>query len=187
MIKLPVIAVIASISLASSAEGGTIYRAWPIGKEREVAPGFYVKVVYERLGWRVWRWETSAGVSCVAIKPAKGKTAPVPLGVGTAFFHYQSTPFVSYYGSSKDYQWFLEGRYSGGRAEYRTIGARFWTNTERSFSLSDTPEVPIEIHITSWEYPTILAGLSEERAILDLTGKNDAMVAADACAREAKR
>lgn len=145
---------------------------WPLGLEREVDAGIYMQAVAEDHGWRVWRVETKDGIRCKAVKPAEGQSAPVPLGTGSALFG--ATPFLSVsrgmFGEPYWYSW--NARYSGRvSVKYRKPGERFWTEPgPLDFNGAAIGEGPIEVVVTSWRYPALLSGHSEEAATLDLAG-----------------
>jgi hypothetical protein len=65
---------------------------WPVGVEREVDEGVYMRVAAAEQGWRIWRIETRDGIRCQAVKSARGRPHPVPVGVGSAF--YGGTPYL---------------------------------------------------------------------------------------------
>lgn len=143
---------------------------WPIGTEREVEAGVYMQVVASESGWRVWRTEQRSGVSCKAVKSAAGRPHPRPIGVGDALF--TGTPYltIGLYQDRFTYRW--SARHLGKvRVKYRTPGDRFWEEgAEVNFPANVIGERPIEIEVTSWEYPAIYEGYSEEAATFDLAG-----------------
>ena len=49
-----------------------VYTNWPIGVEREVDEGVYMRLLSVSDGWRIWRIETKDDVDCRAIKSAIG-------------------------------------------------------------------------------------------------------------------
>jgi hypothetical protein len=166
---------------------------WPIGTEREVDEGVYMQVAEVEQGWRIWRIETKDGVRCQAVKSARGQPHPAPLGVGSAYFG--GTPYLVVVAARHDdglsyrprrswdggqtspqqmagFHYFWHARHHGGvRLKYRLIGERFWTEPgPLEFDATAVGERPIEVVVTSWEYPAIFVGHSEETGVLDLIG-----------------
>lgn len=165
-----------AVALATTALGvgivdAKVFYDWPIGLEREVDEGFYMKVVAVENGWRIWRIETKSEVECRAIKSVRGQPHPIPVGVGGAFF--RGTPNLMIYKGSRSnltYAW------SGEHLNERTIqirrpGDKFWKQIKNY----DSQELYrdgalLEVNVQSWEYPEIYVGLSDEKGIIDLTG-----------------
>lgn len=161
----------AAIWLAAINPAGAAQQ-WPIGVEREVAPGTYMQVIATSQGWRVWRSESVSGATCKAVKSARSRPHPVPIGLNALMG--QGTPFVEitrpWSSSEFDYKW--SARHSGDvEVQYRTIGARFWETADYfSFDAATIGEQPVELLVESWEYPEIGVGRVEERAIFDFAG-----------------
>lgn len=149
---------------------------WPIGVEREVDEGVYMQVVAEQQGWRVWRSESRNGVICKAVKSAKGKPHPVPVGVMTML--HGGTPFlnvtVTRHGSSNRPQYAYSWRarhYGKVSVKMRAVGARFYDDVEPTIIDGKRPSEGIyQVSVTSWEYPEILIGHVEETVEFDMTG-----------------
>lgn len=159
----------------------TPQQAWAVGTEREVDEGVYMKVVASEQGWRVWRIETRNGVDCRAYKSAQGRRHPVPVGVNSMMAR-SGTPFLEVYWVPALSRYFSEWHtvhYGGVRSKYRLPGARFWEETAPD--PSTVAEGSVEVVLTSWEYPEILVGHSEERATFDFTGIKWAMETVQAC------
>lgn len=159
--------------------------SWPIGVEREVDTGVYMQVVSQQSGWRIWRIERRAGVSCQAVKSAKGRPHPIPVGVDSMMF--RGTPFLTVSHPTKDfsYRW-QAAHYGNVRVQYRLPGARFWEEgAERVFPAEEIGEREIELAVRSWEYPAIYEGLVEESAVFDLAGLDWARTQVLACEQAA--
>lgn len=156
-------------------------QSWPIGVEREVDEGVYMSVRAVENGWRVWRTETRGGVSCLAVKSAKGRPHPIPVGVGSAL--YDGTPFLTVsrgYQDKLTYHWQTE-HYGRVRTKIRIPGDKFWDEYGASGDMSKYDGRVVEIVMTSWEYPEILVGLSEEQALFDFTGMQSIIEKVDQC------
>lgn len=146
--------------------------AWTPGVEREVDEGTYMRFLSEQEGWRIWRIETKDHLSCKAVKAARGRSHPKPIGVSSLM--YGDTPFLEVWGggasSTISYRWFA-ARFGDVKIQYRKPGERFWEDVGVSgFNPDGVGEVPIEINVSSWEYPAISHGRVEEKAIFDLAG-----------------
>jgi hypothetical protein len=154
-------------------------QSWTVGTEREVDEGYYFKLAYSAQGWRVWSIETRAGVDCRAIKSAKGRPHPEPLGVAATFF--RGTPYIMLATNrGRPIRLTLHGLW-GTDEDWRRPGDRFWNE---SLSWSDIAELDgeqIEVHTATWEYDTILVGLEDERGVIDLAGLDDAVAALRKC------
>jgi len=156
---------------------------WPIGTEREVDEGTYMQVLASQDGWRIWRTETSAGVYCRAVKSARGRPHPIPLGFHSALF--RGTPFLEIgwnsYSSEMDFYW--RTTYLGNvEIKYRQPGARFWEHRDNAtFDPHETGENVIDVVLESWEYPELLVGKAEETATFDLDGLGWAEAEVAAC------
>lgn len=160
--------------LASAFVGGSAASAerWPIGVEREVDEGTYMQVVAVNSGWRIWRTEEKSGVYCKAVKSAKGRAHPEPIGVSSAM--YKGTPFLEIFGGRGSekltYQW-RTTYLSDVKIKYRTPGSEFWEERKNAtFNADEIGEQQFEITLSSWEYPELYIGRSEETALFDLAG-----------------
>jgi hypothetical protein len=112
-----------------------------------------------------------------------GRGYPYPLGVGSVLRG--ATPFLeadSYTPGALSVT--LSGSWGGGKAEYRSIGERFWTAWKADMPLADWDGKKLQVHITTWEYPEIMVGMADETGILDLTGAKQAIAAVDACIKQ---
>jgi hypothetical protein len=160
------------VAIGSTTSGlAQTYRDWPIGVEREVDEGIYMKVVAVENGWRLWRTETRSGIDCRAVKSAVGRPHPIPIGVGGGFF--RGTPFLQVYRSyngSVTYAW--NARYHGRvRVKIRRPGERFWNEMDRPFGdMTSYDGERIDVVVSSWEYPEVLVGYSEESAQFNMIG-----------------
>jgi hypothetical protein len=154
-------------------------QSWTVGTEREVDEGYYFKLAYSAQGWRVWSIETRYGVDCRAIKSARGRPHPEPVGVAEAF--HRGSPYIMLATTrARPIRLTLHGQWGTG-GEWRQPGDRFWQD---SLSWSDIAELDgqqIEVHTKTWEYDEILVGLADERGVLDLTGLDAAVAALRAC------
>lgn len=149
---------------------------WPIGREREVDEGVYMKVIDENNGWRVWQSESRNGIVCKAVKSAQNRPHPIPVGVGNGLF--QGTPFIEIHvqrhGFSNrpiySYNW-RTAHYGKVEIEYRPLGNRFYEKAKNGeFDGDSIEESPHDITLTSYEYPAILRGRAEEKAVFDFQG-----------------
>ncbi|WP_143276014.1 hypothetical protein [Brevundimonas diminuta] len=149
---------------------------WPLGREREVDEGLYMKVIDQNNGWRIWQSESQNGTICKAVKSARDRPHPIPVGVGTGLF--RGTPFleihVQRHGFSGrpiySYNW-RTAHYGKVEIEYRLIGDRFYTKSNNgSFDGDSVDQSSYEITLTSFEYPAILRGRAEEKAVFDFEG-----------------
>jgi hypothetical protein len=159
-------------SFACLSAAPLVAQSWPVGVEREVDEGVYMKVVAVQSGWRIWRSETKSGVACKAVKSAKGRPHPEPVGVSWAMWN--GTPFLevtwSDYFKKIQYNW-KTVHYGRVKMSYRKPGDRFWTDaTNSTFDPASVGESTIELTISSWEYPEILVGRAEEEALFELSG-----------------
>jgi len=155
---------------------------WRMGQEREVDEGIYMTLMSSFDGWRIWKIETSSGLDCRAIKSAAGRPHPVPVGAGAVF--YRGTPFIQIMKGYRAPYRFSWGTVHWGkvRVQYRKPGDRFWESmNENEDDLLHLDGEKIEIHLTSWEYPEILVGFAEEKAVIDFSGMSKAMKAMDQC------
>lgn len=174
MIKLGPTIVAAVLGAAIMGAGPVAAQAggrWTIGEEREVDAGTYMRLTANQQGWRIWRVETRSGAHCLAVKSARGRPHPAPLGVGSAFWG--GTPSIRISGLDRSrltYSW--QAHHLGRvRVKTRPIGARFWDDVSSYGETSPfSSEAPVEVHLTSWEYPELLIGLSEETAVFDPVG-----------------
>ncbi len=159
---------------------------WSVGIEREVDQGTYMKLVAADAGWRVWRIETRSEATCKAVKSARGRPHPAPLGLNAVMTG--GTPFVEvarpWSRSQFSYNW--HGRYSGfADVRYRPLGARFWeSSSSLKFDASSIGEQPIEVAVETWEYPAISVGVIEEEAVFDFAGLAWAQQQVMECERE---
>lgn len=149
--------------------------SWPIGVEREVDEGMYMSVVAQRFGWRIWRVEDMNGVSFRAVKSARGRPDPIPVGVGPSFF--RGTPFLVVMllpSTSNKPEWYYSWKtvhLGDVRVQVRLPGERFWTQWKSSNMETDLfDEKAVELVAESWEYPALNSGRAEEQAVFDLVG-----------------
>lgn len=155
---------------------------WSAGQEQEVDEGIYMTLKSSFDGWRIWKIETRSGIECRAIKSAVGRPHPVPVGAGAVF--YRGTPFIQIMkGYRSPYRFSWETVHWGKvRVQYRKAGDRFWESMEKSEDdLSHLDGEKIEVHLTSWEYPELLVGFAEEKAVIDFSGMSNATRAIDEC------
>lgn len=168
MIKGVVSAIATSIVFVAASANSAIYYKWAVGQEREVDAGVYAKLVAQRNGWRLWRFETVNGVHCKAIKPAIGRPAPVPLGVNSVM--HGGVPRIElYFPNPVTTRSSVEGTYSGGAAQVRAVGDRFWTDAD-DVDLAEMDGRVVEVVVKSWEYPAVLVGYAEDRGSVSLVG-----------------
>lgn len=156
--------------------------AWTFGQEREVDEGVYMTLLETFSGWRLWKIETRSGVECRAIKSAVGRPHPIPVGAGAVF--YRGTPFLQIMpGYREPFRFSWETVHWGKvKVQFREQGEKFWESLEpNSNDLTHLDGKKIEIHLTSWEYPEILVGFAEEKAVIDLSGMSQAMSKIDEC------
>ncbi len=161
---------------------GFTQTSWPINVEREVDEGTYMSVYASFSGWRIWKTETKNGISCKAVKSAKGKPHPIPVGVNSAL--YRGTPFLTVLTGYKDrvvYSWSAE-HYGNVSVKIRIPGEKFWDEyRSSSVDMQKYQEKRIEISLISWEYPEIYVGLSEQKGIFELIGIKKALSEIDKC------
>lgn len=159
---------------------------WPIGTEREVDEGVYMQVVASDHGWRIWRSETRAGVDCKAVKSARGRPHPIPIGVASMLF--RGTPFleVGWSNPSQKFSYTWRTVHLGSvRFKARVPGSRFWEEGRGyEFDPAAFGESGIEVVLTSWEYPEIYIGHAEESATFDLAGLSWAQEQVVLCAAD---
>lgn len=171
----------AMIAIAPIQEPGQDQRwTWHIGEEREVDEGAYVRLVEELGGWRIWRVEFKTGVQCRASRGIAGSLGPVP-GPGALFISPEPYAF-SMVSKNGRVSHFLEGRWRGGRAEYRLKGQRFWTEFVFSTDLTALDGEQVDVHVDSWRYPAIRVGHADQRGTVDFAGYKAALAAALKCA-----
>lgn len=155
----------------AAATAAQAFQSWPVGVEREVDEGVYMKVIAVENGWRLWRTETRSSVDCMAVKSAAGRPHPVPIGVGGAL--HRGTPYLQVYRSydgTVRHAW--HGRYYGRvRAKVRRPGERFWNELDGARGdMTPYDGETIEVVVSSWEYPEVLVGHSEEVANFSMEG-----------------
>lgn len=169
-----------------AANAAPVSRAWAVGQEREVDPGVYARLVAQRLGWTLWRFETQHDFSCHLVRQVAGSPQPHPLGVGEVLYNGSAFLEVVYYaeaGASMHVSYQLNGRYgSGATREYRRLGARFFGEMSFEGNLLPFDGQVIEVHVVSWEYPASHVGMSDETGLINLTGLREMDEAARACA-----
>lgn len=157
---------------------------WSSGQEREVDEGYYMSVRATKDGWRIWQTETRDGTTCKAVKSAKGRPHPIPVGYAAAL--YKGTPFLTVlatgaWRSVDKYRFSWSTVHSGNASlQVRQPGDKFWLkgdggildpeNVGTSFDPTSLGEGELEIVMSSYEYPTIYRGHVEEKAIFDTTG-----------------
>lgn len=165
---------------------------WPEGIEREVDEGVYMQVADSQHGWRVWRTESRNGVVCKAVKSARGREHPIPVGVGPLLF--RGTPFLEIHGSRHgfsgreifSYDWTTR-HYGRVAVKYRIAGERFYEEKSNGeFSASGLTEGSYDVVLISWEYPALNIGRAEEAAIFDMTGREWAEQRVLQCQDDAK-
>lgn len=143
---------------------------WEIGKEQEVSSGYYATLLEERNGWRLWNFETRAGVRLVAGKGCENTRPLIPLGVaeslwGVAPFltiHFQNPMLYRFHGSEPY-----------NRTEYRAAGERYPTVAEIRKNIVHLDGKLIEISVISRPSEDSFTGMVEDRGIIDLTGIAD--------------
>ena len=180
------VSALATLVISASASAG-VYSNWPIGLEREVDEGVYMKVISVQDGWRIWRIETKNDVDCRAIKSSIGRSHPIPMGAGAVFG--MGTPFLQIlkgYNSPHSFNW--ETTHWGKvKIQYRRSGEKFWTHADATVDdLTQFDGQTLEVSLTSWEYPEILEGYSKETGVIDLRGMGRAIQAIDACNSKGK-
>jgi hypothetical protein len=160
------------IALAALSLAALFPQEWPVGVEREVDEGFYMQVFAADHGWRVWRTENRNGVFCKAIKPASGRSDPVPVGVAnlmsreTPFVEVSWTPVLNTF----HYEWGAT-HYGGVRGKYRVPGERFWEDSfHGDIDLRPAAGKTIEVVVESYRYPELGVGRAEESGTVDLVG-----------------
>jgi hypothetical protein len=169
-------------TFASLPTMAAVYTTWPVGLEREVDEGVYMSVVAQQDGWRIWKTETKSGFDCRAVKSAKGRTHPIPVGVGGALFG--GTPYLGIYRDYKQqitYSWFTE-HYDKVRIKIRQSDQKFWDEYDSRPDMAKYGEEIINVVASSWEYPEIYVGYVEEKAFFDLKGRGWAIDKVDECA-----
>lgn len=142
---------------------------WPIGQEREVDEGVYMQVVAARDGWRVWRVEARGGAECLAIKAARGLSPPVPLGFRWVMSREAPALLIKRgpFGIGFTYSW-QASYFEDVTAQYRLESERFWRYGD--FRAAGIGEQPIEVNLTSYQYPAIRVGRAEDTGTIDLAG-----------------
>jgi hypothetical protein len=160
--------------------GSSATASWPIGVEREVDEGFYMQVVAVNADWKIWRIETKSTVSCKAVKSAKGREHPKPVGFMSSL--HTGTPFLeiglkrkrkvskNLSSVSFNYTWRTQF-YNDIEIKYRIAGLKFWeTRSNLTFNADEIGEQEFEVAVVSWEYPALYVGRVEEKATFDLAG-----------------
>lgn len=148
--------------------------SWLVGEEREVDQGVYATFMFEGEGWRVWKFETAAGIRCVAAKSTRaGVPQPLPVGVG---LDRSATPFIAYWADAEGRSSIEVATRHFGKADvqFRRPGDRFWANFGAGAMADFHDGDRVEINAVSWERPEINFGSFEETATLDLTGLRNA-------------
>jgi hypothetical protein len=156
------------IPLGSTSSSANSFN-WTVGQEREVDEGFYYKLLKVENGWRLWRLETRSGVTCLAVKPAIGLAAPVPLGVAGLFRGGEPRLILRWSDYQSQFVFDWEGKdYSNDEVQIRVPGSKFWSDARSNAVYSDKQR--LEVSISSWEYPAIHVGYHEAKGVFDLTG-----------------
>ena len=155
-----------------------VRQQWKIGEEREVDEGIYFKLLSVENGWRLWRIETRGSVECRAVKSARGKIDPFPIGAGAMFGF--GEPYITIWKLGGELRYFWKGAdIENSAIQIRRQGAKFWDadNGNEVFRDSDV----LEVNIGSWEYPAVRVGYHETKGVVDFTGWSTMRLAVDAC------
>ena len=186
----------AVVALASSVQNDADYsaarnRPWRVGDERELTAGSYTTLFDEFEGWRIWRDEYRSGVSCAAVKPAQGVAHPKPMSTRAFFDAAPAVHLLNGYasGGKPHLEWRLIGEwYDPGTQEFRAVGDRFYTSKPSLLAPADQwldllarDGQSIEVHVVSWQYPSIYQGRSEQTGTIDLSGMNRAITRLAEC------
>ncbi|TCM43058.1 hypothetical protein [Novosphingobium sp. ST904] len=151
---------------------------WSIGEEREVDEGIYFKLLRVENGWRLWRIETRSSVECRAVKSARGKVHPFPIGAGTMFGF--GEPYITIWKHQGGVLYYWKGAdFENSMVQIRREGAKFWDIDKGDEAFSDSDLV--EVNVSSWEYPAVRFGYHETRGVLDFTGWAAMRQAVDDC------
>lgn len=176
--KLARILPILAFALTSAAGVTAVYYQWSIGTEREVDEGTYARLYYQQNGWRVWRFENRTRVWCKAVKSAVGLPHPVPVGVSDYMVGGTPNLVVEYHDQIRR-TFKIEGAEAGEQGEYREVGEKFWSPIDSG--IEDLDGKMVQIHVTSWEYPAIMVGFSDQKGVLNLLGMSGALRSAEEC------
>lgn len=150
-----------------------------MGEEFEADEGYYLTLVAQVDGWRIWRTETRDRTSCKAIKSPVGLPHPKPSGDQDMF--YGGTPFVQISRGFKDSASVdVRGQF-GYHGQWRTAGARFWEEKLEYTDLALNDGRKIEINSVTYEYNSVRVGRVEESGVLDLKGFLTAMARLAEC------
>lgn len=159
---------------------------WNIGQEREVDEGVYATLLTQKQGWWVWKFEDAEHTDCTAVKSARG-TPAVPMGV--ADYIAAAAPYlqVSQYGWSNtpdQESWTLGGKWAGrADTKFRLPGERFWKSGSE---LAPSDAKVLEVDVTTYEYPSVYVGRSEDHGFISLSGLGAIRPALQKCAAEAR-
>lgn len=154
-------------------------KAQKLGQEFEVDEGYYLTLVAEVSGWRIWRTETRDRISCKAIKSPLGQPHPRPSGDQDMF--YGGTPFVQISRGFRDKASVdVRGQF-GYHGQWRQAGARFWEEKLEYVDLALNDGRKIEINSVTYEYHAVRVGRVEESGVLDLKGFSTAMASLAEC------
>ena len=154
---------------------------WAVGEEREVDEGIYFKLIKVEKGWRLWRLETRGGIECRAVKSARGKVHPIPIGAGAMFGF--GEPYITIWKHRGKLLYSWKGvDFDNSMVQIRRAAAKFWDTDEGDEVFADSDVV--EVNISSWEYPDVRVGYHETKGVLDFTGWSEMRTAVDECDEE---
>lgn len=155
-----------------------VRQQWKVGDEREVDEGIYFRLLRVESGWRLWRIETRGSVECRAVKSARGKVHPFPIGAGAMFGF--GEPYITIWKHRGELRYFWKGvDFENSMVQLRRQDAKFWDtdNGEQVFNDSDV----VEVNISSWEYPAVRVGYHETKGVMDFAGWSAMRMAVDEC------
>lgn len=155
-----------------------VRQQWSVDEEREVDEGTYFKLLTVKNGWRLWRIVTKGSVECRAVKSARGKVHPFPIGAGAMLGF--GEPYITIWKHAGSLRYYWKGvDFDNSRVQIRRVGEKFWSIDTGSEAYSDIDVV--EVNISSWEYPTVRIGYHETKGIIDFQGLSAMRAAVDEC------
>lgn len=175
---LPVLILVALSLVAPAYAGG-----WKVGVEKEIKPGVYAKLVAEKQGWSIWKFENASGSECHATKPATGVSRPEPFDFGFFFGGYPSIRLAFDYNrsssksdtwSTKELIWRVQASVVRPRAQYRLVGEKFMTEFGWTPPFDELDGKKIDLAVEGWRYPEIYVDHVEHKGVVDLLGMRDA-------------
>lgn len=177
---------IIALALSSCSSAPFSPAPWAVGEVRKSGIGTYKKLIHEESGWRVWETASTGSVTCVAVKPSKGKGWPrisdghgIVVGGAGFYMHVNELlmePYFGFYGSQ------VYRRSSVAEVEGKIVS---WTNKKDTVLSWERKSINFEVR--SGPYRKLYVDVRKDSGVIDFTGIKKSFSVMNKCISSTQR